>query len=388
MTTLTRLYDPSVTETFFVPQYKVKIAGRELPDAVVRDVVQVTYKDNVREIDSFDLTINNYDDLRGIPKYEPPAQSQFANIFDPGKEVEVWLGYFNNLTLMLTGEITTLEPNFPASGGFTLSVRGLNRLHRFRTEQHTKAWTDKTDSQIAEELGRSPVRKGKPGLGLHVETDPVDEEAEPYVLMHNQYDIVFLMERARRRGYELVLREADEETGQERHLYFGPSQETANAPTYLLEWGKSLLSFRPTLTTANQVSEVQVLGWDRRHNRPIDETAKWEDLYPRNSPERARVNVLAQAFGGRREVITDQPVHTKDQAKRLAKNRLRDLLKGMVEASGETVGLTDLRAGRKLEIGNLGERYNGLYYVLESTHTLGDGGYKTQFKARREEGIS
>ena len=385
---LTRLYDPSVTETFFVPQYKVKIAGRELPDAIVRDVVQVTYKDNVREIDSFDLTINNYDDLRGIPKYEPASESQYANIFDPGKEVEVWLGYFNNLTLMLTGEITTLEPNFPASGGFTLSVRGLNRLHRFRTEQHTKAWTDKTDSQIAEELGRNPVRQGKPGLGLRVETAPIDEETEPYVLMHNQYDIVFLMERARRRGYELVLREADADTHQERHLYFGPSQETANAPTYLLEWGKSLLSFRPTLTTANQVSEVQVLGWDRRNNRAIDETAKWQDLYPANSPERARVNLLAQAFGGRREVITDRPVHTKDQAKKLAKNTLRDLLKGMVEANGETVGLPDLRAGRTLQIGNLGERYNGRYYILESTHILGESGYKTQFKARREEGIS
>ena len=384
---LTRLYDPSVTETFFVPQYKVKIAGRELPDAIVRDVVQVTYKDNVREIDSFDLTINNYDDLRGVPKYEPPAKSEYANIFDPGQEVEVWLGYFNNLTLMLTGEITTLEPNFPASGGFTLSVRGLNRLHRFRTEQHTKAWTNKTDSQIAEELGRSPVRKGKPGLGIQVETAPLDEEEEPYVLMHNQYDIVFLMERARRRNYELVLREADEEHPQ-RRLYFGPSQETANAPAYLLEWGKSLLSFRPTLTTANQVSEVQVLGWDRRNNRAIDKTAKWEDMYPRNSPERARVNLLAQAFGGRREVITDQPVYTPQEAERLAKNTLRDLLKGMVEASGETVGLPDLRAGRKLQIGNLGERYDGLYYVLESTHTLGEGGYKTQFKARREEGIS
>ncbi|MCA9875790.1 MAG: phage late control D family protein [Anaerolineales bacterium] len=387
MTTFTRLYDPSVTETFFVPQYKVKIAGRELPDAIVRDVVQVTYKDNVREIDSFDLTINNYDDLRGVPKYEPPAKSEYANIFDPGQEVEVWLGYFNNLTLMLTGEITTLEPNFPASGGFTLSVRGLNRLHRFRTEQHTKAWTNKTDSQIAEELGRSPVRKGKPGLGIQVETAPLDEEEEPYVLMHNQYDIVFLMERARRRNYELVLREADEEHPQ-RRLYFGPSQETANAPAYLLEWGKSLLSFRPTLTTANQVSEVQVLGWDRRNNRAIDKTAKWEDMYPRNSPERARVNLLAQAFGGRREVITDQPVYTPQEAERLAKNTLRDLLKGMVEASGETVGLPDLRAGRKLQIGNLGERYDGLYYVLESTHTLGEGGYKTQFKARREEGIS
>jgi phage protein D len=387
MTAPTRLYDPSVAQTFFVPQYKVKIAGRELPDAIVRDVVQVTYKDNVREIDSFDLTINNNDDLRGVPKYEPPSRSEFAGIFDPGQEVEVWLGYFNDLTLMLTGQITTLEPNFSASGGFTLSVRGLNRLHQFRTEQHTKAWTDKSDSEIAEELGRSPVRRGRPGLGIRVETNPVDESVEPYVLMYNLYDIVFLMERARRRGYELVLREADAATGQERHLYFGPSQEAANAPTYLLEWGKSLLSFQPTLTTANQVAEVQVLGWDRRNNRAIDKTAKWQDLYPANSPERARVNLLAQAFGGRREVITDQPVHTPDQAERLAKNTLRDLLKGMVEANGETVGLPGLRAGRKLQIGNLGERYDGLYYILESTHTLGEGGYKTQFKARREEGI-
>lgn len=384
----TRLYDPSITETFFVPQFKVKIADRELPDAIVRDVVQVTYKDNVNEIDSFDLSINNYDELHGKPKYEPPSQAEYANIFDPGKEIEVWLGYFNNLTLMLTGQITTLEPNFPASGGFTLSVRGLNRLHQFRTEQHTKSWTDKTDSEIAKELGDSPIRKGKPGLGIPVKTNPLDEEQEPYVFMHNQYDIVFLMERARRHDYELVLREADAKTKQERHLYFGPSQERANAPTYLLEWGKSLLSFRPTLTTANQVTEVEVLGWDRRNNRAIDETVKLEDLYPKNSPERTRIQAMALAFGNRREVITDKPVHTKGQAKELAKKTLRNIVKGMVEASGETVGLPDLRAGRKIKIGNLGERYNGMYYILESTHTLGDGGYKTQFKARREEGMS
>jgi phage protein D len=57
----------------------------------------------------------------------------------------------------------------------------------------------------------------------------------------------------------------------------------------------------------------------------------------------------------------------------------------MVEANGETVGLPELRAGRKVQIENLGERFSGVYYVTESVHTIGGSGYKTTFKARREE---
>ena len=388
MTKLTRLYDESLKENFFVPQYKVKIASRTVPDDIVRDIVQVTYRDNIKEIDSFDLTINNHDSLLGIPKYEPHSQAEYEGIFDPGQKIELYMGYYNNMRLMLTGEITTLEPNFPASGGFTLSVRGLNVLHTFRTEQHTYAWEDTRDSDIAEELGKNPVKKGKPGLGTKVETNPGEEKADAYVFMHNQYDIVFLMERARRRGYELVLREADEETGQAQHLYFGPSEDKKNVPTYLLEWGRSLLSFRPTLSTAKQVSEVVVMGWDRRKNKQIEEKASWEDLYKNNSQEKARIQKIAQAFGSRREIITNRPVHTKQQAKELAEKTLRDLVKGMVEASGETVGLPDLRAGRTVQVGNLGPRYDGMYFITETTHTMGSGGYRTQFKARREEGIS
>ena len=37
--------------------------------------------DNVKEIDSFDLQISNYDSLRGIPKYEPPSTTEHGGIF-------------------------------------------------------------------------------------------------------------------------------------------------------------------------------------------------------------------------------------------------------------------------------------------------------------------
>lgn len=379
MTAPRRLYDQP--ERFYVPAFTVTIAGRELPDPVVRDVLEVKYTDSVEEIDSFELTLSNWDAERFKPKYEPPSTGEHAGLFDPGKELTLSLGYVGSQELMLNGVITTLEGGFTASG-LTLSVRGLNVLHRFRTEQHSYAWEDTTDSRIAEDLGSRPVAQGRPGLGIRVKTAPQAEPQEAYVFMDNQYDIVFLLQRARRRGYELVLEQGD--SPDEQVLFFGTSDSRSQPPApYILEWGKSLISFRPTLSTATQISEVVVRGWDRRRNKLIEGKASWESLIT-DRAEKARVRNLAQAFGSRREIVTDRPVHTRQEAEDLAKQILRDKLKTMITASGAVVGLPDLRAGRKVQIVGLGERFDGEYFVTETTHSLGESGYSTEFKARRE----
>lgn len=384
MTALTTPYQ--LGESFYVPEFEVRLAGQDLPLDVVRDVMSVTYKDSLKEIDSFELMINNWDASKARPKYLPASDPAFERLFDPGAKVTVKMGYLGKLRLMLTGTITTLEPDFPGGGAPTLSVSGLNELHEFRTEQHTFAWENKRDSEIAQDLGRRPRQRNRPGLGMTVRTNPAPHEsAEPYVFMDNLHDIVFLLQRARRHGYEFVLREGDA-TSSERYLYFGPSQRQTEAPTYLLEWGKSLVSFRPTVTTANQISEVVVHGWDRTRNRRIEGKAAWKDLYPAG-PERRRMERLAEAFGQRREIVTDQPVHTRAQAKQRARDILRERLQGMVEATGKTVGLPDLRAGRHVEIAGFGPLLDGRYYVLESTHTIGEG-YQTEFKARREDSVA
>ena len=372
-------------ESFYVPVYEVKIAGRGLPDDILRDVMRVSYRDSVQEIDSFDLTINNWDAQERKLKYEPPSRGGYQGIFDPKQKVELHMGYLGNTRLMLTGEITTLEPDFPSSGGPTLSVRGLNVLHSFRTEQHTYAWEQKRDSDIARWLGSQPRRANRPGLGIEVRPNPVPgEQEEPYVLMDNQYDIVFLLERARRHRYEVVLREEQQHGRTVQYLYFGPSSDAAEAPVYRLEWRKSIVSFKPTLTTARQVSKVVVRGWDRHANRVIEETATWQDIYRSGGPERDRMQLLAQTFGDRQEVVTNRPVYTRAQARRMARDILRNQLQDMVTASGSTVGLPDLRSGCKVEIAGMGSRFNGRYFVTETTHTIDDSGYRTTFNAKRD----
>jgi phage protein D len=89
-------------------------------------------------------------------------------------------------------------------------------------------------------------------------------------------------------------------------------------------------------------------------------------------------------------------VSTQQEADRLARDLLRRRLKEMLQATGTTVGLPDLRAGRKLGIAGFAQRtardtptglpnvIEGEYYVTESTHTIGASGYRTEFSARRE----
>lgn len=384
MTTLTRPHE--LGQQFYVPEFEVRLAGEDLPLDVVRDVISVTYRDSVDDIDSFELVVNNWDASVGRPKYLPASEPRFERVFDPGAKITLHMGYAGELRQMLTGTITTLEPDFPSGAAPTLSVSGLNELHEFRTEQHTLSWENMRDSDIAADLGRRPRQRNRPGLGMTVRTNPAPHEtAEPYVLMDNLHDIEFLLRRARRHGYEFVLREGDADGG-EPYLYFGPSETQPDTPTYLLEWGKSLVSFRPTVTTANQISEVVVHGWDRGSNRRIEGSATWSDLHPAG-PERSRMERLAEAFGERRLVVTDRPVRSRAQANQVAKDILRARMQGMVEANGSTIGLPDLRTGRHVEIAGFGSLIDGRYFVEQSTHTIGEG-YQTDFTARREGGGS
>ena len=87
----------------------------------------------------------------------------------------------------------------------------------------------------------------------------------------------------------------------------------------------------------------------------------------------------------REEVVVNEPVFTEAQAKERALAILSDRQKEMVTATGSTVGLPDLRAGRKVLLSGLGARFSGSYFLTETTHTIGASGYTTRFTARRED---
>ncbi len=390
---------------FYVPQFEIRIEGVGLPRDVLRDVSQVTYRDSLKEIDGFEITVNNWDaagrrfkyvgaestaDLKGSD-----ADAQRTRLFDPcNREVEVRVGYLGDLRTLVRGTFTTLEPNFPSAGAPTLAVRGVNALHKLRRKQYSTTWADKRDSEIAKNIGQLT----DPKLGKDQKRFPMpivisdeaqgQEQSTPYVAQVNQYDIDFLFVRAKRLGYVVSIREGEPKSRdpdrRKTHLYFGPSDGRtpgAREPLYKLRWGASLIDFKPTLTTANQIKSVTVKGWDRAKKKEISEKVSLDD---KELAVNKDLHDLLNKCDPREEVVVHKPVHTKEEAKKVAIGILKDRQKEMVKASASCVGLPALCAGCKVDIEGLGARFSGTYYVVSTTHTLGDSGYTTRFEARRE----
>jgi phage protein D len=360
-------------QDFYVPAFEVRLDGRPPGRDVVRDILSVSYKDSLQDIDSFDITINNWDAQTRSFKYSD------SDLFDPGKRLDLSMGYHDSQRTMLKGEITSLRPSFPAGGGSTLTISGLNILHRFRAAQESRTYVSRTDSQIAEEIGER----------LHVKVVPVKDPGEPtfeYLVQDNQYDIVFLMERAHQAGFDIFVEERDNAngTGTETVLAYRPST-TVHQPTYRLTYGKSLIEFQPELTTANQVSKVTVRGWDNANKKEINFTATRDQLATKGVGARGGQQAIDKSIQAKAEIIATKPVASQAEAQRLALQILEGIAKDMVKATGSVPGLPDIRAGTVLEIDGVGERFSGRYFVVASTHAIGDSGYTTQFECRREE---
>jgi len=378
---------------FWVPAFEVRISGRDLEPSVLHDVLSVSYADSLDKLDSCELTLNNWDEAARDFKYvgrrtgSPPVE------FKPGLPVELWLGYHDRggLTRMLRGEVVAIANDFPAGGQPTVTVRVLSNLYKLHFKQATQVFEGLTDTQIAREVLAKmeqdlAARTSEAGNPVRLElVDSPDnatiEEPHAYIALTNEYPIVFLMERARHNGYDIFVEEGDDGVTQ---LHFHPP-DRRRPPAYDLVWGGSLISFKPTLKTKEQVSKVKVRGWDPAAKEAFEEEATWDDLDNRGLLELAELSAADSALAGSEIVIADQPVFTRTEAKQKAKDHLTRLANDLVSGSGATVGLPELRAGSTVLIRRLGPPFEGRYMVTSSTHSIGDGGYAVQFEARMEQ---
>ena len=216
-------------------------------------------------------------------------------------------------------------------------------------------------------------------LAIRIDADQAAGEVYPYLIQDGKYDIVFLMNRARRIGFDLFV---DEDQG-ESILRFQPSTGVRDV-AYQLEYGASLIQFQPTLAAGLQVQKVTVRSWDTVRKQPIRATADRGQLRTHGVGQREDQE-LSKAFQNREEVIDTHPVQSQNEAQTLALQTLERIAKGMLTGSGSTVGLPDLRAGTVVDIDGLGSRFSGRYFVVSTSHAIGDSGYTTQFECRREE---
>jgi len=373
-------------QNFLAPQFRIELKGQSLGNEVIRDVLQVSYKDDLESLDAFDFTLYDWDSVELTTKYSSPydengqqrtlsGSDEKIPIFEPGARVDLFMGYYGSeeQVLMMSGKVVSAAVSFPASGAPVLTVRVLNLLFDLQKTQESLTFEEKTPTEIAQEIANN--------LEIELQSEPGEEQTIPFIGMNNEYPIIFLSRLARDQGYDLFV---NVENDNEQKLFFG-LRETATKE-YELEWGKSLIQYTPVLKLKDQKEKVIVRGWDSAEsgaNRSIEAEATWDDLEI-NMPDTKLVEQIKESSTGAIEEITDRPVSGQEAALALAKGTLRRIIQGVITGSGSTVGVPELRAGSRLLLKGLGFRYSHNYIVTESTHKIDGNGYTTNFSARME----
>lgn len=345
--------------TLQLPDLKIRINGSDLLGPARLDVKAITVQEELDAASMFAIELYNWD------QYQLQVTWSDDSRFTPGNEVEIWMGYVDALKKVMSGEIVSLEPEFQASEIPQVTVRGYDRRHRLQRGRQTRSFAKMKDSAIASKIASTA------GLQAKVKDSKVTHE---YVLQHNQTDLAFLQERARRIGYEVFVRD--------KTLYFQPRQQAAQ-PVATLRLSQDIIDFFPRLTTMSQVSEVMVQGWDVKQKKAIlgkAATGVEQAMGGKSSgPKSAK-----RAFGKSSATQVRWPVAAKAEADQMARAQLDEMALHYIHGEVLCEGRPELHAGEVVKIEEAGKMFSGPYYITSVTHTVNETrGYETLLHVQR-----
>jgi uncharacterized protein len=287
-------------------------------------------------------------------------------LFDVGNEVEIQMGYEQELKTVMVGEITGLEPEYTQNTIPIVVVRGHDLRHRLLRGRHTKSFLQMKDSDIAKQIALTR------GLAAKATDSKVKLE---YILQHNQTDWEFLQERAGRIGYEVMV--------ENKTLYFRPP-ENAKSKILTLTYGEDLQEFLPRLSTMTQVEKVEVRGWIPKEKKEVIANATVGKESGIMGGKTSGAKAVKNAFGESSHTIVNQPVSSKAEAEQIALGQFQDRAIAYITGEGTCQGNPKLRAGKVIEILRVGKRFSGLYYIMSAEHSYSrEQGYQTSFTVRR-----
>jgi Bacteriophage probable baseplate hub protein len=355
---------------YFDPTFTILVNNVGLAADVSKNIQQLSVTTKPDSLDEFSFTVvNAYPKMRW-------THTPDANLFAVGSSVTIELGYVEYTQAVFQGEITKISPTFPDSGMPTVAIEGHTCLHWLERDKKTQTFQKMTDAQIVAKIAQDA------GLTPNTEDSQVQHD---YVIQSNQTDLQFIKSRAEQihfevlaEGKKLIFRRAKEDQPKMYTLVWAyPQSGLGPDPDSL-----PLQSFTPTMNTTDQPSSVTVQGYDPSTKQAVSGKAQIGDEY-RQMGSRTGPQVAQDAAHKPREFVRVGPLASQAELDQMAKAAYNDKAMQFVQGSGTTIGLPDLRAGNVIELLGLGPIFNGLYYVDEATHTIGQDGYRLSFTVKR-----
>ncbi|MGH2562169.1 MAG: VgrG-related protein [Thermomicrobiales bacterium] len=343
--------DPQRKKT--LAQFRIKINGADAPAKVMGDVIGVVVDQRLHLPAMFEIRM----------QILPHDMSWLdGDTFDVSKEVEIFVGYAGAEKSLVVGKITAIEPDFDEEMP-TVTIRGYDLSFTLHRAIKTRTFVNVTDSDLATKMAQEG--------GLTAQADATTQTYE-YLIQHGQTNYDFLLNRARRIGFEMFV--------DARKLVFRKPKPVGGP--IAVEWGKNLYQFRPRLSIGDQVDSVTVRGWDPAAKMAIVGQATSGKGAPQNGISQTGASLAKKTWGAAERIIVDNPVGSQGEATHLAQAELDELTASFIEAKGACLGDPTIKAGGQIEAKGVGTKFSGTYYLTEVRHTISaETGHHTFFTA-------
>ncbi|HIK04622.1 MAG TPA: VgrG-related protein [Trichormus sp. M33_DOE_039] len=350
----------------YIPEPLLQIDGTDASKDLLEDILQISVEESLHQPGMFTLVIrNDY-----FPGKTTETSWKHQKLFAIGKKIKI--GFVSSTTenvdfqeveqgYVLEGEITGIETEFTPESQAPIVIRGYDISHRLHRGRYNRSFQNVTDSDVVSQIA------GETGItsGTITTTTPVHE----YIFQENQTNMEFLRERAARLGFELYV--------QDGKLNFRqPKQDQ----TLSLKWLEDIHSFRVRVTSAEQVSSVEVRGWDYSTKKAIVSTASTEQVI--TTTDNGKGSKVSTKFSIQpKMIVVDQPVFSAAEAEKIAQALCNELGGEFVYADAKGEGNPQIRTGRVIKLTDMGT-YSGSYYVTETRHLFQKRKYTTEFSVR------
>ncbi|WP_329036544.1 VgrG-related protein [Streptomyces sp. NBC_01725] len=261
---------------------------------------------------------------------------------------------------LLDGVVTALEVELDETGTFTV-VRGLDESHRLFRGRRVASYQNMT---LADICGQVAQRAGlKPGT-VDVAGPVLEHIAQP-----NITDWEFVRGLAEEAGAQAYVREGQLHITRPAEASSAPDGSArADRDPLVLELGGNLLRCRAGVSAAEQVSEVEVRGWDVQAKQPLVGKA------PAGTSSTLELGVTAAEvsapFGEARFVVTDAAYGAQAQVDQAAKALAERIAGSFAELEAVIRGNPAVRAGSAVALNAVGAPFEGRYTVTSSRHVF------------------
>lgn len=350
---------------FYAPQFQVSIEDNILTADMSKAIIDVSVEENVDRVAGFSMTIHDgFNNDTGEFKWLDDP------LFTVGNTVTIKMGYGGELSAMILGKITAIEPSFFSGDSPTLTVRGEDlSSDAIKGASPEKTFVGKKASEIVKAIASE--------LGLNAVVDDAKKYKEVFRKDNEECYLGFLQKIKKVTGYEFGI--------EGKTLYFTKSGADKDA-IVTLKRGKDIISFNPTFNTNQLVTEVEVRGHNPQDpTKPFVGNAK-AGSEQEQEPGKLTASRLAAKIGkgkGQKRVISNANVSSDEEAKKMADFELNKASDNLITGEGRCIGLPELRKGVNIMLEGLGKWFTGKYYVVGSIHTINNSGYRTTFYVKR-----